>query len=453
MISCAANRRDTLRRLGTGLAAFGLSLVMGAATANRPAIALLVSGCALTLALLIIASDHQRGFFVVAAVSLAFVPIYASPSLHNLALEPTAVLLWLLGGAIFLRFTQETLALRLSAVDVAALLFFALLALSVLAGARSFNDLFITEFLWLGPYLGARLLVAKAGAHFFVRTVAIVGLALAPFVFFEAATRRNVFSGLVLQKTVAAIWLEPLSRFGKVRVAASFGQPLALSAFLATVCVFCVALSLDPRERRRATWWIVGACVLAVAMALTFSRTGWVVLAVAIGLLAIRKVGLLSSARFAIALGLLILTILFLPQAKPAREIAASMVSSPPTSDLATNRDYRVQLASEALRPGIVKPFGNRQNAIEGSVDNEYVYLADQWGFVPLAGFLLLAFFVVRAAVVERSDPVKLAVIAVTAANLVGLAFVALITQQQILIWMLLGATAAISARSVEEEK
>lgn len=162
MIARAFHRLRALPRLGAGFAAAGLSLVMGAATANQPAIGLPVLGFAVAFSLLVIAGDHQRWFFVVAAVSLALVPIYASPFLHHLALEPTAGFLWLLGGAIFLRSAQETLALRLSAVDGAALLFFTLLGLAVLAGARSFNDPIDTAILWLGPYLGARLLVESA---------------------------------------------------------------------------------------------------------------------------------------------------------------------------------------------------------------------------------------------------------------------------------------------------
>ena len=66
MIVRALDRRGALLRPGTGLAALGLSLVMGGGTANQPAIGLPVLGFAVTFSLLVIAGDHQRGFFVVA---------------------------------------------------------------------------------------------------------------------------------------------------------------------------------------------------------------------------------------------------------------------------------------------------------------------------------------------------------------------------------------------------
>ena len=66
MIARALDRRGALLRLGVGLAAVGLSLVMGAAIANQPAISLLVLGFAVAFSLLVITGDHQREFFVVA---------------------------------------------------------------------------------------------------------------------------------------------------------------------------------------------------------------------------------------------------------------------------------------------------------------------------------------------------------------------------------------------------
>jgi O-antigen ligase len=385
--------------------------------------------------------------------TLAFVPIYASPNLRSLLLEPSAVLLWCLAAALVLGTTRQRLPLRLSAVDGAAFVFFALLLPPVLAGQRTVSTYVYTMILWLGPYLGARAFVAYAGARSFVRTIAVAALALSPFVISEAATGQNVFSALALNSKLA-IWLEPASRLGHVRPAASFGQPLALSMFLAVACTFCVALSLDNRERRRSLLWLAGACLLGAAQALTLSRTGWVVLGVALALLASRRVGLLSSFRFSAAIALALVVLFALPQARPTRQVTRSLFARSPTgSTLAANAAYRERLLHEGLRPGVLTLFGNRERAIEGSVDNEYLYLGDQWGIIALAGLVALAAVVGLAAVRGRGEPTEIAVPAVAAATCIGLFFVALITQQQILFWMLVGATAAISARSGAPER
>src|SRR4030095_9532357 len=97
-------------------------------------------------------------------------------------------------------------------------------------------------------------------------------------------------------------------------------------------------------------------------------------------------------------------------------------------------------------------PFGSRERALQGSVDNEYVYLADQWGWVALGGLLLMVAVAVWTALRTRGPPPTLAIPAVTVGNLVGLSFVALITQQQVLVWILLGATGAVAAARRREE-
>src|SRR6185437_13832975 len=88
---------------------------------------------------------------------------------------------------------------------------------------------------------------------------------------------------------LASLWTQSSSRFGQTRVAASFGHPLALSMFLSVACVCAFGLGLERTSRRRARWWVAGGSALLVAQALTLSRTGWVVLAVAATPLVLRK--------------------------------------------------------------------------------------------------------------------------------------------------------------------
>jgi hypothetical protein len=151
---------------------------------------------------------------------------------------------------------------------------------------------------------------------------------------------------------------------------------------------------------------------------------------------------------WAVALSVVVLAGVFmLPQTRPAREVLSSLVSAPRTSNLAANQQYRLDLLHRATGSGALSPFGSRENRIAGSVDNEYLYLADQWGLVPLAAFVLMALLSGWAAIRYRGGPAALAVASACFGAMAGLVFVAFITQQQIFVWLLLGAASAVVAR------
>src|SRR5438093_12666683 len=138
---------------GTGV---GLSLAFGAALAHGSGVGFLALGAGALLVASLAAHVHPVGFFALVGATVAFVPIYASPNLRSLLLEPSAVLLWCLAGVLVLGTSRQKLQLRLSAVDGAAFAFFSLLLVPVLAGQRTVSAYVYTVILWLGPYLGAR---------------------------------------------------------------------------------------------------------------------------------------------------------------------------------------------------------------------------------------------------------------------------------------------------------
>jgi hypothetical protein len=92
-----------------------------------------------------------------------------------------------------------------------------------------------------------------------------------------------------------------------------------------------------------------------------------------------------------------------------------------------------------------VTPFVNFGEA----TDNAYIILADQWGLIPTAALLFIALAMLL--VVGRwyaRDPEGLVALPIVAfATLVALFFVAFITQQQVVIWLLLGSAAAGAER------
>jgi hypothetical protein len=63
-----------------------------------------------------------------------------------------------------------------------------------------------------------------------------------------------------------------------------------------------------------------------------------------------------------------------------------------------------------------------------------------------MGGFAAIVAALLRAAVRVRRDTVGSAVVAVSLGNVVALVGVALVVQQQVYIWMLLGAASALTA-------
>ena len=109
---------------------------------------------------------------------------------------------------------------------------------------------------------------------------------------------------------------------------------------------------------------------------------------------------------------------------------------------------YRQALLSRALEPGVLNLWGNQQNEVtpyvSGSTatDNAYIILADTWGLIPTAAlfFLALALLAIIARAYGRDATGLVAFPIAGLASLVALFVVAFITQQQVVIWMVLGA-------------
>jgi hypothetical protein len=96
-------------------------------------------------------------------------------------------------------------------------------------------------------------------------------------------------------------------------------------------------------------------------------------------------------------------------------------------------------------------PVDNITPAVGGSssIDNEYILLADQWGLIPTAALVLvlLTLLPVIAHARSRGSGPMVALPIVALASFGALIFVAFITQQQLMIWLLVGASGAVAER------
>ena len=141
--------------------------------------------------------------------------------------------------------------------------------------------------MWVGPYFAARLILSSVSRLYgFIRLIALMAIISVPFVLWEAATGSNLFTHLAFNPQESRAWAHPQVRLGHTRAAGAFGHPLALSMFLVSASLFCVALWLHSRDARQRRRWLVAAALTFGAQILTLSRTGRIMAAVGAGLLA-----------------------------------------------------------------------------------------------------------------------------------------------------------------------
>jgi hypothetical protein len=440
-----------------GLGAFGTAA--GAVAALDPKPALMVVAATAVCAFVLCAIRWPLPAFALTTATLAFVPVYAAPRIGDFDLNPTALGFWLIVIAECLRRRERGRTLRLTVLDAAVLIFAGSLFVSVLASVHTIHDDTTPVFLWLGPYLAARLVLSSAERLFqFLKLIAVLGVFTAPIVALEYLSGSNFFTSLSINPVQAASWAVPQIRLGTLRVAGAFGHPLALAMFLVSASLICIALWLSSRDRVTRWAWLLAAGVTFGAQILTLSRTGWVMAAVGVVLLAIIYYGPRAKLRLGMVLGAaavcLVAALAVLPTERTT--FLATFGSGP--AELPANITERKDLASVALQPGVLKLAGNHETAFvqsvrtpsdtyrtePASVDNNYIYLADFWGLITLAAFLLVS-LVVAALFLKLRSTVLAVLPAVVLANLVALYFVAFLTQQQVFFWLLVGACGSVA--------
>jgi hypothetical protein len=423
------------------------SLWLGAAIAVEPRLfrgsALLMLG----LGSMVVAINSPRAFLVACLVTLAYVPVYALPPIRHLPLHPAAVLAWLLAAGLLLRSRMHghrTLG-GVSLVDVCVVALIAASAASVLFQTRTPSD-FLGRFGgWLGPYLALRLFAQKPSDRRFIgRAFALIATSLLPFVILEWTLNINPFRHFHANPALWSIWQATTDRLGQTRVQAGFAHPIALSMFLSTAAIIAVGLATIAETPRRRVAWLVLAVALAFAQAFTLSRTGWVVLVAGGLFLMLRRSSAIANTGATAAAGVAVMAIAFLPQMSAVRSVIASPFEGGHTSELTQSDQYRGTLYRSALQEGRLRAFGSRASTLPGALDSEYIRTAEYWGFAP--AFLLLAIGgVVVTTLFRVHDTFDVVLLSACLANLVGLFLVALISQQQLYIWLLLGVAAAVA--------
>jgi hypothetical protein len=431
----------------------------GVALVAKPKLVLGIVAIVLALIGLAVALARPAIAFGGLVAILALIPTYAAPTKGPLLLDAGVVASWVIAiGLMWRNAITEGVGFRPNYVDLAVGAFVGLMAVSMGFSPRgSFHEFAHQMFLWVGPYLGARLLLAKVESPVKVvaTSFAVVAVVLAPIAVSEALGGSNPFFNLDFNSAEFTIWASQINRFGAIRAVTSFGHPIAFSMFLAASALLSIAMGIASSAAKARNAWYAAAVIAIGTMALTLSRTGWVMLAIGVVLLA--AVAVRGPVRkrlftlFAIIAGVILITSVVMPhelQVLPG--FGHSQESNYQTSGL-----YREALLHRALQPGVLHLWGNAHNEVTPAVnfgtatDNAYIILADTWGLIPTFALFAVAFsmlIAVGASYGFRQEPIAiLPIIAFTC--LVAIFFVAFITQQQMMIWLMVGAAAATADR------
>lgn len=384
---------------------------------------------------------HRPDLLLTAAfATLAFIPSSAFGELGSLLLDPATLLLWALAAGLVVRALATHSAPRMTLIDGAALLFFLCLLVPVLFSVRSIHIYAGVLFAWLGPYLALRLAVGRLRSPAGVpRRFVLAAVALVPLALFEAATHRHLYGGVVPI---------PVERLDTPRVVVGFAHPIGLAMFLAAAAVLALGMGVLGHHGRARVLWIGAAVVLALTQALALSRIGWVVLAVGAVLLVAARPVVLARPTVVAAAVAVALVVTLSNAVGPTRDLLSGRGSGSAAAVSARSIGYRQELLARALEPGALRVTGNKER-VRGprgatSIDNEYILLADQWGWIGLGGFAALVTALLLGAVRTRRDATSACVFAATIASLVGLGGVAFFGQHQVYIWMLTGACSAL---------
>ncbi len=402
----------------------------------------------LFVAVLWAATKHSHRFMIASVVILTLIPI-AGFRKHGL-IHPGVIGLAVIALTTLLGLLPRR-QMRLTMVDVAALVVLAGCVLSVAYGHQTKTDFEVVLFLWFCPFFAARSITASGYRKTVLKAFAIAGAVAIPFGIVEI-TYGNLFLkafpfGSEPEHGIGV----PVRRLGIYRAEGALGQPIPYAMFLSIAAVAAITLWMTRENRRDNRWLYVGLGIVAI-QATTLARTGWLMLAVVVGLviaLNFKTVFSYKNRRLVVLAVVGLGVILAVPT---TNELILGS-SNAESAKLEGSTNYRSKLIRQALQPGYIDPYGTTERQIgpggSKSIDNEYVHAAWTWGYLPLVGFALMFLAFIRGMWRQRRDTVTLIVYATCIATMVAIESVAFLTQQEVLIWLLWGCASGLTLRPI----
>jgi len=457
-------------RAGQILIGAATGAVIGAIVASQLKLVVALVGAVVGAMLVNLAlTQPARGFFAL-TLTIALIPTYAAPAVGPLLFIPGAALAWAIAAVMMWRNTIERgFPFRPTALDLLVAAFFFLMWISLSFSEQARPEELQNDLLaWLGPYLAARLLLAEVKRPVVVIAAAFaaVTVIVAPFALLETIGASNFFSNFKFNSAEANTFGNEQLRLGTVRAQASFGHPIALSMWASVSALLSLAMAIYARTPKERRLWVVLAVIAVGVQVMTYSRTGWLILAFGVFLLALTTAVRAARTRLTwtiVIAGVAVFALMLSGNAPSALQIIPSSGgSSEEARNFAGSGSYREALLERALEPGVLGLWGNPYNKVTSAVsrtntatDNAYIILADTWGLIPtFALFAIAAGLLTAIVLARRRDAGPLVALPIAAlTSLSGLFFVAFITNEQLMVWFLIGAASAASERALRRSR
>jgi hypothetical protein len=367
-----------------------------------------------------------------AAVGVAFVPIYWSPGrIQGSAITGTTLFVApVIIGALLVRRRQVWTK---SWLDLVVLLYLAwtVTATNIDDGTHISN--YFAPLLTIAvPYLMGRILFTQQEAPIlaFTRALVSAGVALSGFALIEYETRTNAFEVFIAPRYLANVWAVPHLRGGHLRADASFGQPLVFSVFLSVCFVLLAALPV----RRR---WIklVGLAALLVGMYVTLGRVCYGLALFGTVLVLIKRRGIFAG--WLLSIGVPLGATLF-------SGTISSFVQGGDDAVSQNSAEYHTSLISALAEPALYslsgtpgggETLGSQLSNYNGSIDSEWIYELLQFGW-PAPALLLIVGLVTFRALLQANSNLQVAWAAATLTYFLSFFFVASLLQNVTYFWI-----------------
>lgn len=391
-----------------------------------------IFGIALVIAVFVALANRPRVAFVMWLVSIAFIPYWVG--LDILGYLPVPSLLGFVIAAVLIRKKQWVP----SGWDYYLIALVAIAFLATVIDSSSRGSWFAMLTHWSLAFVIGRAVIPVVGKEFTVKAIAVVmsvvgGLALAEFLLVW-----HPFTGWIMDNPSFETWSPIQIRGGNDRSEWAFGHSIALGGSLTMAIPFVIQANFTT-PRKVAMLALIGSGAVV-----SLSRGGLLAVGLTLALSLYALATVPAVQRFLIGsvvvgLGLWAFTGFSDLTAGSAVEASASSSYRSNMHDVLIPTMQMVGRSSAAIDTATGVRYGRFQ-----SIDSTFLALGIGYGWlVAVLAIIAFLFLVVRVVLRHASAP-EVALVG----QLPVLTTVALITQYQILVWLMLGMSVTLYATS-----
>lgn len=409
-----------------------VALVLSVTAVKSPLLAGLLLGPLLAVAIF---SRRPKAGFVIWLLTVAFIPCWVGINAGSFVPATLA------GSAIGLTSLLVGTKWRPGKADLSVVILLVVAALGVYfgssSGGSSMSGLVSMLMLWLPGYLVGRFVCERAGISFVKTAVAVTFTAVGALALIEQFFSWHPFVGATGESTLAKIWAPIQARGGVERSEWAFGHSIALGGSLALAIPFLLTSSLKTRNK------LICLALILGGVAATLSRGAMLAAGLTL-LLTLVTTGNLKRAHKAmlfVASG--VLGVFVFSEFTEVSENAGSEVTD--------SSSYRVSMLVRLLPT--LEPFGRSTSFLSGlngqvqygqyrSIDNAFLALGLGFGWIAMI-VAILPFIVMAVRFLRRKA--SFAEVALLG-QLPVITTVAMITQYQVVVWMVAGLAATLAA-------